>query len=131
MAYFTELDQNNIVLRVISINDQDCLDENGNEQEQLGINRCLELFQGGIWKQTSYNTLRGVHTNGKTPFRKNYAGIGYTYDAQRDAFISPQPDGEGWTLDEEMCCWRNLALEEEAALYEAERKKYEIGVDRV
>lgn len=131
MAYFAELDQNNIVLRVVAINDQDCVDENGNEQEQLGINRCLELFQGGIWKQTSYNTLKGVHANGKTPFRKNYAGTGDTYDAQRNAFIQPQPDGEGWILDEEMCWWRNPAQEAEAALRESIRQQYAIGVDRV
>jgi hypothetical protein len=131
MAYFAELDQNNIVLRVIAISDQDCLDENGNEQEQLGINRCLELFQGGIWKQTSYNTLKGVHANGKTPFRKNYAGIGDTYDAQRDAFIAPQPDGEGWILDEEMCWWRNPAQEAEAALRESIRQQNEMEINRV
>jgi hypothetical protein len=131
MAYFAELDQNNIVLRVVAISDQDCLDENGNEQEQLGINRCLELFKTGIWKKTSYNTFKGVHSNGKTQFRKNYAGIGFIYDSQKDAFIGPKPDGEGWILDENMCYWRNP--EQEAA--EAERKAVEeqlnIGVSRV
>ena len=131
MAYFAELNENNIVLRVVAINDQDCLDENRNEQEQLGINRCLELFQGGIWKQTSYNTLKGVHANGKTPFRKNYAGIGDTYDAQRDAFISQQPDGEGWILDEQMCWWRNPALEAEIALRESIRLQNEMEINRV
>ena len=101
MAYFAELDKNNIVLRVVSIANSDCLDENNVEQEQLGINRCLELFETGIWVQTSYN--RNI--------RKNYAGIGYTYDAQRDAFIEPQPEGDGWTLDETTCIWRNPELE--------------------
>lgn len=131
MAYFAELDQNNIVLRVVAISDQDCLDENGNEQEQLGINRCLELFQSGIWKQTSYNTLQGVHANGKTPFRKNYAGIGDTYDAQRDAFIAQQPDGEGWILDEQMCWWKNPELEAREAERNALEQQLNIGVSRV
>jgi hypothetical protein len=131
MAYFAELNENNIVLRIIAINDQDCLDENGNEQEQLGINRCFELYQGGIWKQTSYNTLKGVHANGKTPFRKNYAGIGYTYDAQRDAFIQPKPDGDGWILDEQMCWWRNPAQEEADALRESIRQQNEMEINRV
>jgi hypothetical protein len=58
----------------------------------------------GEWIQTSYNTHGGVHKNGYTPLRKNYAGIGYTYDAQRDAFIPPQPF-PSWTLNETTCLW--------------------------
>jgi len=56
------------------------------------------------WVQTSYNTRGGVHTNGGTPLRKNYAGIGYTYDSGRDAFIPPQPY-PSWTLNEDTCYW--------------------------
>jgi hypothetical protein len=58
----------------------------------------------GEWIQTSYNTRGGVHTLGGTPLRKNFAGIGFTYDAQRDAFIPPKPF-ESWTLDENTCQW--------------------------
>lgn len=58
----------------------------------------------GQWIQTSYNTRGGVHTNGGTPLRKNYAGIGYSYDAQRDAFIPPKPY-PSWTLDDQTCLW--------------------------
>ena len=131
MAYFAELDQNNIVLRVVAIKDEDCLDSNGNEQEQLGINRCLELFQGGIWKQTSYNTLKNAHANGKTPFRKNYAGIGFIYDAQKDAFIAPQPDGEGWIFDEEIFWWKNPEDEAKEILLASIEQQMNIGVTRV
>ena len=60
--------------------------------------------KGGLCKRTSYNTIGGVHQNGGTPFRKNYAGVGYTYDPVRDAFYSPQPF-ESWTLNEESCIW--------------------------
>ena len=60
--------------------------------------------KGGLCKRTSYNTIGGVHQNGGTPFRKNYAGVGYTYDPVRDAFYSPQPF-ESWTLNEESCLW--------------------------
>ena len=60
--------------------------------------------KGGICKRTSYNTIGGVHQNGGTPFRKNYAGVGYTYDPVRNAFYSPQPF-ESWTLNEESCLW--------------------------
>ena len=58
----------------------------------------------GQWIQTSYNTHGGVHTNGGTPLRKNYAGIGYTYDSVRDAFIPPKPYAS-WTLNEDTCLW--------------------------
>jgi len=58
----------------------------------------------GQWIQTSYNTHGGVHSNGGTPLRKNYAGIGYSYDAQRDAFIPPKPFAS-WILDEQTCLW--------------------------
>jgi hypothetical protein len=60
--------------------------------------------KGGLCKRTSYNTIGGVHQNGDTPFRKNYAGIGYTYDPVRDSFYAPQPF-ESWTLNEDSCLW--------------------------
>ena len=67
-----------------------------------------DVIDSGIfgqgWVQTSYNTHGGVHANGNTPLRKNYAGIGYTYDSQRDAFIPPQPF-PSWLLNEETCLW--------------------------
>ena len=59
---------------------------------------------GDVYKQTSYNTHGGVHSNGGTPFRKNYAGLGYTYDKDRDAFIPPKPYAS-WVLDETTCLW--------------------------
>jgi len=62
---------------------------------------------GSGWVQTSYNTYANQHRLGGTPFRKNYAGIGYTYDAQRDAFIPPQPY-PSWTLNEDTCLWQPL-----------------------
>jgi hypothetical protein len=99
MAHFAELDENNIVKQVIVVNNDLLLDEEGNEQEILGVNFCQELL-GGIWIQTSYNAA----TNG---FRKNYAGIGYTYNEALDAFIPSKPY-DSWTLDEETCQWQSL-----------------------
>lgn len=93
MAHFAKLDDNNIVTQVIVVNNNELLDETGNESEAKGIAFCQSLF-GGNWKQTSYNAS----------FRKNYAGIGYAYDAGRDAFISPKPF-PSWILDEETCGW--------------------------
>lgn len=94
MAHFAELDENNVVKQVIVIDNNELLD-NGVESETKGIEFCVNLL-GGIWVQTSYNSK----------FRKNYAGIGYTYDPVRDAFISPKPF-ESWLLDEDTCAWRS------------------------
>lgn len=87
MAHFAELDANNVVLRVTVVDNKDTADANGVEKEYIGAAFCERLF-GGTWKQTSYNGN----------FRKNYAGIGYTYRADIDAFVPPQPF-PSWTLD--------------------------------
>lgn len=106
MASFTKLDDNNVVLAVISVHDNELLDENGNESEQKGID-FLTQWSGGYsnWKQTSFNTIGGVHVNGGTPFRKNYAAIGDTYDVQRNAYIRPKPFAS-WSLNEDTCQWQ-------------------------
>lgn len=93
MAHFAELDENNIVLRVIV-----GVDEPHDGEAIYAQNT------GTVWKKTSYNTSGGVHLLGGTPFRKNYAGLGYSYDAQRDAFIPPKPFAS-WVLNEDTCLW--------------------------
>lgn len=93
MAHFAEIDENNVVTRVIS----------GVDEPLDGETIYYELT-GTTWKKTSYNTMAGVHQLGGTPFRKNYAGIGFTYDPVRDAFIPPQPFAS-WLLDEQTCQW--------------------------
>jgi len=94
MAHFAELDANNVVLRVIVVGNKDTADAAGVEKEHIGAAFCERLF-GGTWKQTSYNGNK----------RKNYAGIGYSYDADRDAFIPPKPYNS-WVLVEETCQWK-------------------------
>ena len=103
MASFVEIDASNIVLRGVVLNDKDTQDESGNDVESIGAKYLSDAF-GGTWKKTSYNTYGGVHNLGGTPFRKNYAGIGDTYDAARDAFIEPKPFAS-WILDEDTCVW--------------------------
>lgn len=93
MAHFAELNEHKIVLRVVVI-DNKHIQHNDEEYEHLGINFCNNLFGGHQWVQTSYNKN----------FRKNYAGIGYTYDENLDAFIPPKPF-DSWTLNEETCQW--------------------------
>lgn len=90
MSHFAQIDGNNIVTQVIVI-EQDVVDTG--------------LFgDPASWIQTSYNTSGGIHLLGGTPLRKNYAGIGYTYDSTRDAFIPPKPFNS-WTLNETTCLW--------------------------
>jgi hypothetical protein len=99
MAHFAELGENNVVLQVIVVSDNDA------PSEEAGANFCRNLL-GGTWKQTSYNTAGGQHKLGGTPFRKNYAGIGFTYDSTKDAFIPPKPYAS-WILNEDTCLWES------------------------
>jgi len=106
MASFAKLNSENIVTTVESVVNEVLKDSNGIEQEVIGIQFLKTLYNepNAIWKQTSYNTIGGVHKLGGTPFRKNHAGIGYTYDSQRDAFIAPKPYNS-WILNEDTCLW--------------------------
>jgi hypothetical protein len=106
MASFAKLNSENIVVTVESVVNEVITNSNGIEQEQLGIDFLRTLYNepNAIWKQTSYNTIGGIHSLGGIPFRKNHAGIGYQYDSQRDAFISPKPFNS-WILNETTCLW--------------------------
>ena len=96
MAHFAEIDEQGVVLRVLVVD---------NAQEADGQNFLANtLGLGGTWVKTSYNTQGGVHLLGGTPFRKNYAGIGYTYDSVRDAFIPAKPFNS-WILNEDTCLY--------------------------
>ena len=105
MASFAKIGLNNKVIEVLSVVNEVLHDSNGIEQESIGIDFLTKLTGYPVWKQTSYNTVGGVHDNGGTPFRKNHAGIGYTYDETRDAFIPPQPY-PSWVLNETTCQWQ-------------------------
>ena len=119
MAHFAQLDENNIVVQVIVIADADTADEDGNEVEAIGIEFCQNLF-GGTWIQTSYNNNS----------RRRFAGIGWTYDSDRDAFITsspfpswsldenhdwqpptPRPEGDNWYWDEDNTTWVEVSAE--------------------
>lgn len=94
MSHYAILNEHNIVTQVIVGKDE-------NEPLPDGYSSWEEYYGG---KQTSYNTQRNIHLKGGTPFRKNYAGIGYKYDSDLDAFIAPQPF-KSWMLNEDTCCW--------------------------
>lgn len=94
MASFAKIGLNNKVIEVVSVHNNELLDANGVEQEVNGIDFLTKLTGYPLWKQTSYNSN----------FRKNYAGIGMTYDEDRDAFIAPKPFNS-WILNEDTCLW--------------------------
>jgi hypothetical protein len=107
MSYWAEIDENNVVVRVL-VGDNN--DFNNDEGYQWLINNL-----GGRWLKTSYNTKKGIHYNPETnepsedqskALRKNFAGVGYRYDEKRDAFIAPQPY-PSWTLNENSCIWES------------------------
>ena len=93
MAHFAQLDENNVVTQVIVVSNNELLDANGQEREELGVAFCQRLF-GGNWKQTSYN-----HN-----MRVRYAGIGYSYNPDLDAFVAPKPY-DSWVLNNETATW--------------------------
>ena len=106
MAHFAQLNEDNIVTQVIVVSNEDTANADGVEQESVGAEFCNRLL-GGTWKQTSYNAR----------IRKNYAGIGFTYDSDRDAFIPPQPFAS-WTLNEDTCQWQApVSMPEDGKLY--------------
>ena len=94
MAHYAFLDEHYIVTEVIV----------GKDESNFDWEKHYGDFRGQLCKRTSYNTIGGVHNGGGTPFRKNYAGIGYSYDPDRDAFIPPKPY-PSWVLDEITCLW--------------------------
>jgi len=96
MAHYAFLDSNNIVTEVI-------VGKNEGE-DNIDWEQWYGEFRGQVCKRTSYNTVGGVHSNGGTPYRKNYAGIGYTYDATHDAFIPPKLYSS-WVLNTTSCIW--------------------------
>jgi hypothetical protein len=104
MASFAKIGLNNKVIEVLSVANEVLHDANGVEQEAIGIDFLTKLTGYPVWVQTSYNTHGGVHDNGGTPLRKNHAGIGYTYDEDRDAFI-PKKLFNSWILNEDTCLW--------------------------
>jgi hypothetical protein len=113
LAHYAALDENNVVIQVIVVDNKDCSDANGVEKEYIGAAFCERLF-GGTWKQTSYNGN----------MRKNYAGIGYTYNADIDAFVPPKPYAS-WLLNNETAQWEAPVLMPEDAGTGEPPKRYQ------
>ena len=117
MAHFAKLDENNIVTQVIVVSNEIATSENA------GVTFINNLYKtSDTWKQTSQNTVKNTHSLGGTPFRKNYACVGYTYDASKDAFIPPKPFNS-WVLDETTCWW------EAPVAYPSDGKEYDWDED--
>jgi len=126
MAHFSKLDENNIVTEIMVISNDDMLDGDGNESEAVGVAFIQNLLNdGATWKQTSYNTYGGKYNSDvensvwvtEGAFRKNYGGIGYTYDETLDAFLPPK-DFDSWTLNTTTCLYEPpIAYPEDGKVY--------------
>ena len=117
MAHFAKINESNIVTQVVVVNDSD-----GNNDTD-GQNFLNNLFKTThTWKKTSYNTYGNTHRLGGTPYRKNFASVGFTYDSSRDAFIEPKPYNS-WTLNETTCLW------ESPVAYPSDGKSYDWDED--
>ena len=118
MAHFAKLGTGNIVERVAVVSNDIAT------TEQKGIDFLNNLHGSrDVWKQTSYNTFGGEHKLGGTPLRKNYAGVGYTYDQVRDAFIAPKPFNS-WILNETTCQWEAPISEPELTQEQIDNNNY-------
>ena len=106
MASFAKIGLNSKVIEVLSVHNDVLKDSNGAEQEAIGVDFLTKLTGWAVWKQTSYNTFSNTHKSGDNSkaVRKNFAGIGFEYDEERDAFKPPKPY-PSWTLDEGTCQW--------------------------
>ena len=123
MASFAKIGLNNKVMEVVSVSNESLKDANNVEREELGVELLKELTYWPIWKQTSYNTLAGQHLLGGTPFRKNHASIGYTYDEDRDAFIPVKPYAS-WVLNNNTCQWEAPVIKPELTQEQINNNNY-------
>ena len=117
MAHFAKINESNIVTQVVVVNDSE---GNNDTDRQNFLNNLFKTTH--TWKKTSYNTYGNTHRLGGTPYRKNFASIGFTYDSSRDAFIEPKPYNS-WTLNETTCLW------ESPVAYPSDGKSYEWDED--
>ena len=128
MAHFAKLGINSKVISVEVVADNDCKNADGVEDESVGIQFLENIHGWPLWKRTSYNTHANTHKLGGTPFRKNYAGVGHTYDEDRDAFIPPKPYAS-WVLNETTCIWGAPVTYPTVQEYGDPVKNYDISWD--
>ena len=126
MAHFAKLDLDSKVVTVEVVSNDIAT------TEQAGVDFLNTLYgTSDVWKQTSYNTVANEHALGGTPFRKNHAGIGYTYDSSRDAFIEPQTYAS-WTLDETTCTWKPpIPYPDDGLFYKWDEQTYQEDNEKV
>lgn len=108
MAHFAKISEDNIVISVLTLDDKDMLDENGNPSELVG-QKYLEKhnnWPAHLWVRTSYNTYQNTHRQGKTPFRGNYAGIGFIWDVSNQIFLPPKPYNS-WVKNLQEARWQS------------------------
>ena len=128
MAHYAKIGLNSKVMSVLVVDDADCQNADGIEEEEVGRQFLENCFGWPLWIKCSYNTYGNIHREGGTPFRKNYPGIGYTWDEDRDAFYAPKPY-DSWVLNEETCLWEAPITYPSVTSYDDPAKEYSISWD--
>ena len=106
MAHYAKIGLNNIVLAVVVVDTRDCMDKDGIEREEIGVEKLIKAHGHEIWKKCSFNTQCGIHEHGKPPFRANYPGPGWYYNSEYDIFHPAKPDGyDSWILNPTSGVW--------------------------
>lgn len=128
MAHYAKIGLNSKVMSVLVVADADCQNANGIEEEEVGRQFLENVFGWPLWIKCSYNTHGGIHKQGGTPFRKNYPGVGYIWDEERDAFYAPKPF-DSWILNEETCLWEAPVASPTITTYGDSETEYDISWD--
>ena len=128
MAHYAKIGLNSKVMSVLVVADTDCQNADGIEEEEVGRQFLENSFGWPLWIKCSYNTHGNVHSEGGTPFRKNYPGVGYTWDEDRDAFYDSKPF-DSWVLNEETCLWEAPTAYPSVVTYGDPEQYYSISWD--
>jgi len=128
MAHYAKIGLNSKVMSVLVVADTDCQNADGIEEEEVGRQFLENSFGWPLWIKCSYNTHGNVHREGGTPFRKNYPGVGYTWDEDRDAFYDSKPF-DSWVLNEETCLWEAPTAYPSVVTYGDPEQYYSISWD--
>ena len=125
MAHYAKLGLDNIVTAVVAVDTIDCMTRGGIEREEIGLAHLVRVHGHELWKKCSYNTRGGVHSEGGTPFRANYPGIGWYYNSEHDIFHPAKPEGrDSWTLNTTTGMWDAPIAQPELTEAEVEAMSY-------
>jgi len=127
MAHYAKIGLDLRVMTVVVVADVNCQNANGVEDEEVGRQFLEQCFGWPNWVKCSYNTHQGIHREGGTPFRKNFPGVGFIWDSNRNAFYHPKPH-DSWVLNEDTCTWESPIVYPSVTTY-GDNHPYDISWD--